>query len=67
MAFVQYLIEKGAVVNAKDCYGQTALYLASEQNTHEAVRWKTFADAKAENLYLASRKETAKFLTSISK
>jgi hypothetical protein len=67
LEIVQYLIEKGADINAKDCYGQTALYLASEQNTHEAVRWKTFADGEAKNLYLASRKEIAKFLTSISK
>ncbi len=63
---VQYLIEKGAEVNAKDCNGKTALHLASEQNTDEALRYQYF-DEDAKILYLASRKEVEKFLTSIRK
>ncbi len=67
LKIVQYLIEKGAEVNAKDCNGKTALYLASEQNTDEALPYENFPDDEAKKLFLASRKEVEKFLTSISK
>ncbi len=66
LQIVQYLIEKGAEVNAKDDKGQTALNLALDPNIFSS-KYADVTDAKAKKLLLASRKEIAKFLTSISK
>ena len=66
LEIVQFLIEKGAEVNLKDDRGQTALNLASDPNIFFS-KYSDVTDAKAKKLLLASRKEIAKYLTSISK
>jgi ankyrin repeat protein len=57
LKIVQYLIEKGADLNAKDYFGKTALKLASDEN------FLYYLSAKAQKQKI----EIAKFLTSITK
>jgi ankyrin repeat protein len=66
LQIVQYLIEKGAEVNAQDNEGQTALNLALDPDIFSS-KYADVSNAKAGKLLLASRKEIAKYLTSISK
>ncbi len=67
LQIVQYLIAKGADLNARDNLKRKALDLASNQSFFKTLSLKHFANADAKKRYLASRKEVAKFLTSISK